>query len=103
MGTIPGPIISFRFSGAELSGAVQPALQQIRQQSQTISNQIADDWKRMAAQIRASMAQGAMSTAQEVDARKNLVSVLDRQLTGYRQLNELSQRELTNLKAITLE
>jgi hypothetical protein len=103
VGTIPGPIIQFRISQPELNGAVQPALQQIRQQSQTISNQIADDWKRMAAQIRASMAQGAMSTAQEADARRNLVAVLDRQITGYRQLNEFSQRELTNLKAMTLE
>ena len=103
MGTIPGPIIQFRISQPELAGAIQPALQQIRQQSQTISNGIAEDWKRMAAQIRASMAQGAMSTAQEVDARKNLVSVLDRQITGYRQLYELSKQELTNLKAMTLE
>src|SRR5580704_12318192 len=103
MGTIPGPIIQFRFSQPEIDAAVRPAFQQIRQQSQTVSNQIADDWKRMAAQIRASMAQGAMSTAQEAEARKNIVSVLDRQITGYRQLYELSKQELTNLKAMTLE
>src|SRR5580658_8388005 len=103
MGSIPGPVISFRISQPELAGAVQPAFAQIRQQSQTVSNQIADDWKRMAAQIRASMAQGAMSTAQEADARRNIVSVLDRQLTGYRQLNEISTKELSNLRAMTLE
>jgi hypothetical protein len=103
VGTIPGPIITFRISQPELNAAVQPAFQQIRQQSQTVSNQIADDWKRMAAQIRASMAQGAMSTAQEADARRNIVSVLDRQLTGYRQLNEISTKELSNLRAMTLE
>jgi hypothetical protein len=103
MGTIPGPIISFRISQPELAGAIQPALQQIRQQSQTISNGIAEDWKRMAAQIRASMAQGLAGTAEEKNLRTQLVSLLDRQITGYRQLNELSTRELTNLKAMTLE
>jgi hypothetical protein len=90
MGTIPGPIISFRISQPELNGAVAPAFAQIPEQAKTVSNQIADDWRRMAAQIRASVAQGAISTGQEVEARKNLVSILDRQLTGHRQLNELS-------------
>jgi hypothetical protein len=103
MSSVPGPIISFRISQPELAGAIQPALQQIRQQSQTISNGIAEDWKRMAAQIRASMAQGLAGTAEEKNLRTQLVSLLDCQITGYRQLNELSTRELTNLKAMTLE
>src|ERR1700722_15656265 len=103
MGTIPGPIIQFRISQPELAGAVQPALQQVRAQSLSISNNIADDWKRLAAQIRASMAQG-LSTDKEIPAsRTQLVSILDRQISGYRQLNELSGKELSSLKAMTLE
>jgi hypothetical protein len=103
MGTIPGPIISFRFSGAEIQGAVQPAFQQIRQQAQTVSNQIADDWKRMAAQIRASVAQGVAGDKEIVAQRTQLLGILDRQITGYNRLNELSTKELSNLKAMTLE
>jgi hypothetical protein len=103
MGTIPGPIISFRFSGAEIQGAVQPAFQQIRQQAQTVSNQIADDWKRMAAQIRASVAQGIAGDKEIVAQRTQLLGILDRQITGYNRLNELSTKELSNLKAMTLE
>src|ERR1700678_780626 len=103
MGTIPGPIITFRFNGAEIQGAVQPAFQQIRQQAQTVSNQIADDWKRMAAQIRASIATGVAGDKEIVAQRTQLLSILDRQLSGYTKLNELSQRELTTLKAMTLE
>ena len=103
MGSIPGPIITFRVSGPELAGAVQPALQQVRQQSQLISNQIADDWKRMAAQIRASMASGLSTDKETVATRTQLISILDRQISGYGKLNELSTKELSNLKAMTLE
>jgi hypothetical protein len=103
MGTIPGPIISFRFSGAEIQGAVQPAFQQIRQQAQTVSNQIADDWKRMAAQIRASVAQGIAGDKEIVAQRTQLLGILDRQISGYNKLNEISTKELSNLKAMTLE
>src|ERR1700677_2902594 len=103
MGSIPGPIIQFRISQPELSGAVQPALQQVRQQSLSISNSIADDWKRLAAQIRASMAQGLSTDKETLQTRTNLIGILDRQISGYRQLNELSTKELSSLKAMTLE
>jgi hypothetical protein len=103
MGSIPGPIISFRISQPELAGAVQPAFQQIRQQAQTVSNQIADDWKRMAAQIRASVAQGIAGDKEIVAQRTQLLGILDRQISGYNKLNELSVKELSTLKAVTLE
>src|ERR1700678_3849085 len=103
MGTIPGPIITFRFNGAEIQGAVQPAFQQIRQQAQTVSNQIADDWKRMAAQIRASIATGVAGEKEIVAQRTQLLSILDRQISGYNRLNELSVKELSTLKQVTLE
>src|SRR5580700_9472141 len=103
MGSIPGPIISFRISQPELAGAVQPAFAQIRQQAQTVSNQIADDWKRMAAQIRASVASGIAGDKEIVAQRTQLLSILDRQISGYNRLNELSVKELSTLKAVTLE
>jgi|HubBroStandDraft_6_1064221.scaffolds.fasta_scaffold00211_22 hypothetical protein len=103
MGSIPGPIISFRISQPELAGAVQPAFQQIRQQAQTVSNQIADDWKRMAAQIRASVAQGISGDKEVLAQRTQLLAILDRQLSGYNKLNEISTKELSILKAMTLE
>jgi hypothetical protein len=103
MGTIPGPIITFRVSRPELQGAVQPAFQQLRDQARTVSNQIADDWKRMAAQIRASVAQGIVGDKEIVAQRTQLLSILDRQISGYNKLNELSVKELSTLKAVTLE
>jgi hypothetical protein len=103
MGTIPGPIIQFRISQPELNAAVQPAFQQMRDQARTVSNQISDDWKRMAAQIRASVAQGITGDKEIVAQRTQLLSILDRQISGYNRLNELSTKELSTLKAVTLE
>jgi hypothetical protein len=103
MGTIPGPIISFRVSGPELQGAVQPAFQQLRDQARTVSNQIADDWKRMAAQIRASVAQGIAGDKEVVAQRTQLLSILDKELSGMRTRHEITTKELSTLKAMTLE
>jgi len=103
MGTIPGALIEFRFSQPSLTGAVQPAFQQVREQARTVSNQIADDWKRMAAQIRASVAQGIVGDKEILASRTQLLAILDRQLSGYNKLNELSGKQLSNLKAMTLE
>ena len=103
MGTIPGALIEFRFSMPSLTGSVNPALQQVRDQARTVSNQIADDWKRMAAQIRASMAQGLAPEKELVASRTQLISILDREISGLRTRNDLTTKELSVLKAVTLE
>ena len=103
MGTIPGPIISFRISGPELQGAMQPALQDLRQQARTVSSQIADDWKRMAAQIRASVTQGLSSDKEIVAQRNNLIGILQRELTLHGDLSNATNKQLATYKAITLE
>jgi hypothetical protein len=103
MASVPGPIISFRIGGSELSGAVRPALDQIKREAKTASTQIADDWKRMTAQLRASVAQGSMPEKEVVTARKELVSILEKEISGLRTRNELTRGQLSNLKAQTLE
>jgi len=103
MGTIPGALIEFRFSMPSLSGSINPALQQVRDQAKTVSNQIADDWKRMAVQIRASVAQDALGTRDLVTARQSLITILDKEISGLRTRNELTTKELSTLKQVTLE
>lgn len=103
MSSIPGPVIVFRVSQPELQGAINPALQQIRQQAKSVSDGIAADWKRMAAQMRASVSQDAIGTKDLASSRQQLVSVLDKEIAGLRMRNELTRSELTNLKAATLE
>ena len=103
MGSIPiGPVIEFRFSQPYLQGSTIPALQQVREQAKTVSNQIADDWKRMAAQIRASMAQG-LGPRRKVAQRTQLISILDQEISGLRKRNELTVKELSSFRAMTLE
>ena len=102
MSSIPGPIISFRVS-SDISGSIRPALDQIKREARNTSQQIADDWKRMAAQIRATTALGTGTEQQIAASRKELVSILDKEIAGLRTRNELTTKELANLKAQTLE
>ena len=102
MSSIPGPIISFRVS-SDISGSIRPALDQIKREARNTSQQIADDWKRMAAQIRATTALGTGTEQQISASRKELVSILDKEIAGLRTRNELTTKELANLKAQTLE
>src|SRR5580700_10667315 len=102
MSSIPGPIISFRVS-SDISGAIRPALDQIKREAKTASTQIADDWRRMAAQLRATVAQGALPEKEILASRKEIVSILDKEITGLRTRNELTKGQLSNLKAATLE
>jgi hypothetical protein len=102
MSSIPGPIISFRM-GPEISGSIRPALDQIKREARTASAQIADEWKRMAAQIRATTAQGSGIEKEVLASRKELVTVLNREIDGLRTRNDLTRAQLSNLKAATLE
>ena len=102
MSSIPGPIISFRVS-SDISGSIRPALDQIKREAQNTSRQIAEDWRRMAAQIRATTALGSGTEQQIAASRKELVSILDKEIAGLRTRNELTTKELANLKAQTLE
>jgi hypothetical protein len=100
--SVPGPIISFRV-GTEFSGAIRPVLDQIKTEAKAASQQIADDWKRMAAQIRASVTTEASGTKEIAAQRQQLVSILDKEISGLRTRNELTTKELASLKAQTLE
>ena len=57
----------------------------------------------MAAQIRATTALGTGTEQQIAASRKELVSILDKEIAGLRTRNELTTKELANLKAQTLE
>ena len=102
MSSVPGPIISFRI-GPEFSGAIRPALDQIKREAQATTQQIADDWKRMAAQIRASVATESGGVKEITASRKELIGILRTQLSLQGDLSNASNRQLANYKAMTLE
>ena len=103
MSTVPGPIIRFQIDTPGLSAAVGPAMQQIRDQTKATTAAIADEWKRTAAQIRASIATGTSTQREMTAEQQKLVGVLDRQIGMLRQRNDLTNKELASLKAMTLE
>lgn len=103
MSTIPAAILTFRIGGAELSGAIRPALDQIKNEAKAASQQIAEQWRVMAAQIRASTATEAGGTKEIVAQRQQLIGVLNSQISAHANLANMTKSELANYKAITLE
>jgi hypothetical protein len=102
-GFIPGPVIKFQVDAPGLSAAVAPAMQDVRNQARATSQAIADDWRRMAAQMRASVSLGVTSQKDMNVAHAALVTSLDKEINLLRQRDQLSTKELANLKAMTLE
>lgn len=78
-------------------------MDQLRAQAKATQSAIAEDWKRMAAQIRASIATGVSSQREMTAEQNKLVGILDRQISVLRQRDSLTQKELAGLKAMTLE
>jgi hypothetical protein len=60
------------------------------------STQIADDRKRMAAQLRATTAQGSGTEKEITASRKELASIRDKEIAGLRTRNEPTKQELTD-------
>jgi hypothetical protein len=101
---VNGPIVRLILDTSAISGsAVAPGLQDIRKQSQQATSAIADDWKRMAAQIRAEATAGLSNQRELTTERQKLIGILDKEISGLRQRNELTNKELATLKAVTLE
>ncbi|HVB87399.1 MAG TPA: hypothetical protein VNK23_12130 [Candidatus Dormibacteraeota bacterium] len=103
MSSIPGPVIRFLIDQPGLAQAINPAMQQVKQQAQAASRSVAESWRATAAQIRADMARGTLSTRELANAQRDLVSSLQGQLSSLRQRSEISTKELGNMKAMTLE
>jgi len=78
-------------------------MQQIRTQSQQTGQAVAEDWKRYAAQIRASVAQGTLPEKEVVAQRQNLVTLLKLEIDLLDKRNTITKSQLSDLKAMTLE
>ncbi|MGH9712651.1 MAG: hypothetical protein ACRD5M_05055 [Candidatus Acidiferrales bacterium] len=103
MGSIPGPVIRFRLDQASVSAGIKPAMNEIRAAAKTTSDAVAEDWRRAAAQIRASVSTAAVGDKDILAARTELVATLNKEIEGLRTRESLTKSQLANLKAQTLE
>lgn len=103
MGTIPGPIIRFVIDTPGLSAAITPAMTDIKNQARAASESVAESWRVTAAKIRAELSSGVASQREMNVERERLLGTLNSEIRSLQQRNELSTRELSNLKAMTLE
>lgn len=103
MGSIPGPVLIIKVDQGQLVGSAQQAMSAVKSQAKQTADEVANSWKTMAAQIRASVASGALPEKEILNTRQQLLLVLDKEIASLRARNELSTKQLANLKAVTLE
>jgi hypothetical protein len=103
MGSIPGPVLVIKVDQGQLVGSAQQAMSAVKTQAKQTADEVAASWKTMAAQIRASVASGVLPEKEILNTRQQLLGVLDKELASLRTRNELSTKQLSNLKAMTLE
>src|SRR5579871_6869606 len=100
---IGGPVIRFSIDAAGITSPIPEAMNQVRAQAKKTSQDIADDWKRMAAQLRATTALGLAPENGVVAAREQLVQNLRTEVSLLQQRGQLTNKQLTDIKAMTLE
>src|SRR5579862_5542817 len=101
---IGGPVIRLILDASAISGsAIAPGLQQMRQEAQKTTAAISDGWKQMSAQLRASIAQESISLDGIRQKRFEIINAVDLEIAKLRQKNDLTNKELSTLKAVTLE
>src|SRR6202047_3303932 len=103
MGSIPGPVLTIKIDSSTLQGSLSGAMQQVRAETQRAAEASVAIWKSGAAKIRAEIAQGIVGDKEVVVQRQNLVKILDSEISGLRTRNDLTVKQLSNLKAATLE
>ena len=110
-GFIAGPVIKFSLDESGLVASVQEALQKIsaqtlaanKQMSQSISTSIVNPLIVQAAQLRALYSTGSIALKDLQVQQKNLLGLLDSEISKLATRNDLSNKELATLKALTLE
>jgi CRISPR/Cas system CSM-associated protein Csm2 small subunit len=103
MGAPIGPVIIFRIDTQQVASGTSEAMRQIRDQAKSTSQAVADDWKVKAAQIRAAVASSVVPEKDILAMRQQEASLLEKTISSLRTRSELSVKELSNLKAATLE
>ena len=110
-GFVAGPVIKFSFDEAGLVASVQQALGNIASQvaaanksaAASISSQIANPLIAQAAQLRALYSTGQIGLQALQAQQKNLLTLLDQQISKLATSNDLTKQQLATLKQLTLE
>jgi hypothetical protein len=103
MGSIPGPILRFQIDAPGLNSAVTPALDTMKNQARQASQQIVADWQRSVAQLRASISSESLGLKSITAERQRIIGMVDQEMAALRTKESLTTKELSLLKAMTLE
>src|SRR5580704_13732587 len=99
MSSVPGPIISFRINSPDLSGAIRPALNHIKNETKATSEQIAKDWQVMTERLRGYTARGLLTDKEVTAERQKIIDLLKTQIALQNAAVEPTNKQLANFKA----
>lgn len=107
MGSIPGPLIKFRFdvpsaqqAGRQITKTLQSQLTGVGKQS---AASFVADWQAAAAKLRASLSTEKLGLNQITQAREKIIGLAQREMVVLQKKNALSKADYALLKNATLE
>lgn len=107
MSTIPGPIVSFQWDGAQMRAQFDRDLKQFQQsfqrQSKQITDKFATDLSQAVVKTRAAIAQGHLGLPQIQAEQKKIIALADQEINRLKEKARLTTQELASLKRATLE
>lgn len=107
MGSIVGPIISFRFNAPSAQQAAKQLSNVVgstmAQASKSSANQFVSDWQAAAAKLRASLSSEKLGLSAITQAREKIISLAQKEMAVLEKKNALTRQELSSLRAATME
>lgn len=107
MGSIAGPIISFRFNAPSAQQAAKQLSNVVgstmAQASKSSANQFVSDWQAAAAKLRASISSEKLGLNSITQAREKIISLAQKEMAVLEKKNSLTRQELATLRSATME
>lgn len=107
MGSIAGPIISFRFNAPSAQQAAKQLSDVVgntmKQAGKSSAQQFVSDWQAAAAKLRAQLSSEKLGLNQIAQARERIVALAQREMAVLQKKQALTRQDLSAMKSATME
>jgi hypothetical protein len=107
MGSIPGPIVSFRWQVGNINQSIDTASKQIKANLNKTGKETAQtfvaEWQKASVQLRASLTTDKLGLSQITKERERIIGLATKEISLIRTKTDLQKQDLTVLRQATLE
>ena len=107
MGSIPGPIVSFRWQVGNINQSIDTASKQIKANLNKTGKETAttfvSEWQKASVQLRAALTTDKLGLNDIQKARENIIGLATKEISLIRTKTDLQKQDLTVLRQATLE